>query len=471
MRALDEPLVFVDIETNGMSPVKGRVIEVAAIRVEHGEITKTLNTLIDPGTELPRFITSLTGIARDDLRGAPVFLQIAEELHAILDGAIFVAHNVRFDYSFLKQEFSRVGKPFTPRQLCTVRLSRALYPEHKSHKLAALIERHNFSYTDRHRAYDDAHILWQFIQHVHTTFDSEVIDTAVAKQLKQPSLPKHIDAELIKGLPETNGVYIFDDAQGQPLYVGKSVNVKQRVLSHFNRDHEITSEFKIAQHTCNIRTIQTASELEALLLESRLVKELQPLHNKQLRKVEKLLLAKRQADENGYHHVALEEAEAITMESIPDIMAVYPRRGAAKQSLETIVKTFELCPKLLGLEKASGACFWHQLHKCAGACIGKEPASAYNERLATAFEHNRIQAWPYPSPIVIRDRAAASGIIVDRWCVIAEFSQDEDCDPIITTGQRLFDLDTYKIIRTYIAQKSKQLLIQPISHDELAQFC
>lgn len=176
--------MFVDIETNGMSPVEGRVIEVAAIRVENGEITKTLNTLVDPGTEVPWFITNLTGIADRDLREAPVFVEIAEELHAILDGALFVAHNVHFDYSFLEREFARIGREFSPRRLCTVRLSRALYPEHKSHKLASLIERHGFSYQARHRAYDDAHILWQFTQHIHTAFAQEVIDAAVIKQAR-----------------------------------------------------------------------------------------------------------------------------------------------------------------------------------------------------------------------------------------------------------------------------------------------
>lgn len=183
MRILREPLVFVDIETTGMSPLNNRVIEVAAIRVENGKIVKTLNTLINPETELPPFISRLTGINHSDLRGAPVFLQVAQELYELTRDAIFVAHNVHFDYSFLTQEFSRLDQQFAPRRLCTVRLSRALYPEHKSHKLSALIERHGFSYQARHRAYDDAHILWQFMQHVQTVFDTKTLNLAVEKQL------------------------------------------------------------------------------------------------------------------------------------------------------------------------------------------------------------------------------------------------------------------------------------------------
>jgi len=184
MGIFDEPLVFVDIETTGLSAARGRVVEVAAIRVEKGEIRQTFNKLINPETELPFFITNLTGITNNDVRHAPTFTTIASELHDIMNSAIFVAHNVRFDYSFLKAEFNRLGATFDPRLLCTVRLSRALYPEHKGHKLADLIERHGFQYQSRHRAYDDAHVLWQFMQHVHTEFTAESLGIAFNKQLK-----------------------------------------------------------------------------------------------------------------------------------------------------------------------------------------------------------------------------------------------------------------------------------------------
>src|SRR5206468_11261 len=149
-----------------------------------------------PGSELPYFITNLTGIRTEDLRGAQAFHQIAGELHDILSGAIFVAHNVRFDYSFLKQEFKRTGRTFLPKQLCTVKLSRALYPDQTSHKLHSLIERHGFSYEKRHRAYDDAFVLWQFLQHVQANFPAEVIAGAVAKQIRRPAIPKGIAGDL-----------------------------------------------------------------------------------------------------------------------------------------------------------------------------------------------------------------------------------------------------------------------------------
>jgi DNA polymerase-3 subunit epsilon len=372
---LEQPLVFVDIETNGLNHISGRVIEVAAIRVEQGKVVQTFNSLVDPQTELPHFITNLTGITTNDVKQAPTFMQIADELAEVLDGAIFVAHNVRFDYSFLKQEFKRLNRPFLPKQLCTVKLSRALYPHERSHKLQSLIDRHGFAYTARHRAYDDAAILWQFLQYVQKHFPPEQVSEAISRQLKSPAVPRDLQPELVRDLPEAPGVYIFEDASGRPLYVGKSVNIKKRVMSHFGRDHAESREFKIAQSIKHIRTHQTAGELAALLLESRLVKELQPVYNRQLRRVNKLLLAKQKLDEQGYMQVVLEEANEIDPNTAANILAVYPRRGRAKESLNDIVKTFDLCPKLCGLEKASGACFMRQLHKCRGACISQEPSA------------------------------------------------------------------------------------------------
>lgn len=471
----DKPLVFVDVETNGMSNTRGHVIEVAAIRVEGGRITRVFNQLIDPGSEIPLFITNLTGITNHDLRGAMTFHQVAAELYDILSGALFVAHNVRFDYSFLKQEFKRTGRTFLPKQLCTVKLSRALFPGERSHKLESLIVRHGFSYEKRHRAYDDAHVLWQFIQHAYANFPADVVNAAVAKQIRQPAIPKDIPPELIKDLPDTPGVYIFEDEYNRPLYIGKSINIRKRVLQHFGHDHDDSKEFKIAQAIKNISFVKTGGELAALLLESQMVKEKQPLYNRKLRKAEKLLLAKGSYDARGYLNVSLEEAYGLEPSELSSTLAVYTRRGRARDSLNDIQKLYELCPKLLGLEKSKGACFLSQLHKCRGACAERETPEMYNRRVALAFERQRIREWPYSSPILLQERSsetgnAVSGVIVDQWCVIAEVSQDTDCEPQITTHRKTFDLDTYKILQEFLFTKMHKLKIQPLSGQQLQQF-
>lgn len=470
MSVLEGPLVFVDIETNGLSYVRGRIIEVAAIRVENGQVVGSMNQLVDPGSELPAFITNLTGIRSSDLIGAPPFLQIADTLFELLKDAVFVAHNVRFDYSFLKHEFKRAGLDFRPKQLCTMRLSRALYPQERSHKLESLIHRHGFQVNRRHRAYDDAAVLHRFVNHVKTTFEPDVLHEAIAKQIKHPALPKGLSPELVNALPDTPGVYVFEDKKGFPLYVGKSVHIKQRVQAHFSSDHEHVSELKIAEQIHAIRTYQTAGELGALLLESRLIKELQPLYNRQLRRTGKLLLAQRSYDENGYARIALEESAQIGTDDTASILAVYASRGKAKQSIEAAVKTFSLCAKLCGLEKGPGACFPRQLGKCDGACVGDEPVTQYNERVLEAFAHHRVQVWPYSSPILITEGATEdqAAFIVDQWCVIGEYKLEPFCDPVVLRRQPFFDLDTYKILRSYILHNSDKIRVHPITPDRLA---
>ena len=461
----DQPIVCVDIETDGMNHVLGHILEVAIIRIENGNITDEFTTLVNPGISVPYFITKLTGITTNDIQPAPAFSDITKRLLEIMDGALFVAHNVRFDYSFLKQEFRRVGIDFEPQQFCTVKLSRALYPEEKSHKLASLIERHNFTYSSRHRAYDDAHVLWQFLRHAQQSFSTRTVDEAIARQIRQPSIPKHLDKKDIAALPTGPGVYIFNDERGSPLYIGKSINIRRRVMSHFTRDSEEYREFKIAQSIHSIESRQTGGELEALLLESHLIKEMQPLYNRLLRRTNKLIAAQQSLDSDGYITITSQEVETVTPQSFSSILALYTKRGAAKESLLRIVKDFDLCPKLSGIEKAKNACFSYQLGKCKGACIGKEASKSYNRRVLVAFANKQITNWPYSGPVVIQeqttDDAQHHGFIVDQWCVIGSITQVEDFDATIKTYDALFDFDAYKILKAFVINQRSRLVITP----------
>lgn len=470
MGVLDEPLVFVDIETNGLNHIKGRVIEVAVIRVEGGEIVRSYQQLINPGTSLPQFITNLTGITEADVADQPLFAAIADELHELLDGAIFVAHNVRFDYSFLKQEFKRIGKSFCPRQLCTVRLSRALYLEHKSHKLQNLIDRHGLRVSARHRAFDDAHALWQFLQLVQTQHGVEMVEQAIAKQIKKPSLPKALSADMLAGLPVGTGVYIMYDESDAPLYVGKSIHIRQRVTEHFMRDHDNVSEFKLSQYVHRIAAIETDGELEALLLESQLVKELLPYQNKLLRRTQKLVLATKEQDADGYYQVRTAEVDVEEISSLQNVLAIYDRRTKMRVALESAAKNWNLCPKLMGLEKSRQACFWSQLNKCKGACASKEDYTAYNARLELAFTH-QLHDWPYRGPIMVEEiikTENAHGLVIDKWCVIGKISQDADCEPVVERKQSGFDLDTYRILKSYITAKGDKLKISVLTPQQVA---
>ena len=466
MSVLEGPLVLVDIETTGLSFSRGRIIEVAAIRVDNGQITDSFSSLVDPQMELPPFITDITGIHSNDLRGAPTFYDISQQLFDIMDGALFVAHNVRFDYGFLKHEFLRTSRKFHPKQMCTVKLSKALYPAVRGHKLQDLIDRCDIEVSARHRAYDDALVMWHFLQHIRQEFPASLLAEAISRQVKSPSLPRNLDPQLINDLPDLPGVYIFEDDKGRPLYIGKSVSIRKRVLSHFSADHQIETEFKMAQQVTNVDYLVTAGELEALLMESKLVKERQPLYNRQLRGRQKLTLARKSYDDKGYIRLGIDDTDSINPDSLEDILGVYTTKGKARDILAQIAKDFGLCPRLMGLETGHGACFSYHLKRCAGACCGKETAEAFNQRLLTAFEGRKIKDWPYQSPVLIEERSeqdVISSIVVDKWCVVAEISQQPECEPQIKLHDKMFDLDTYKILRSYIANRAQRLVIKPVS--------
>jgi DNA polymerase III subunit epsilon len=157
-----EPLVFVDVETTGGSAYTSRILEIGALRVEDGVIVDYIDQVLDPEEPVPAWITELTGILPTDTLGMPTFAGVAPQLEALFQGAVFVAHNVNFDYSFFTEEFRRLGRPFVAHKLCTVRLSRALYPTEQSHRLDAVIARHGYEVAKRHRAYDDAEVLYKF---------------------------------------------------------------------------------------------------------------------------------------------------------------------------------------------------------------------------------------------------------------------------------------------------------------------
>ena len=219
----NDPVVFVDIETNGGNGVHGRITEIAMIRVEDGEITETYQTLINPGVPVPPWITRLTGITNEMLQDAPYFDEVAADIYRLLEGAIFVAHNVRFDYSFVKRQLEALGYTFTPRLFCTVRLSRALYSGANGHSLEKIILRHNIKTDERHRAMADVRATYDFAVIALAEHGKEAFEEQVAVQLRSQSLPPNISKATVDALPRSAGVYVFEDADGTALYVGKSI--------------------------------------------------------------------------------------------------------------------------------------------------------------------------------------------------------------------------------------------------------
>ena len=462
------PLTIVDVETTGAHGVNDRIIEIGIIRVENGIIVKKYESLINPQTYVNPFITTMTGITAEMLETAPTFEEIKEEVYSLFEDSFMVAHNVRFDYGFLKNEFKRLDINFSVKHFCSARLSRLLFPHYRRHNLDAIIERFQIVCNNRHRALGDAMVIYEFFGKLSDAVESVALDNALGRLFVRTSVPPELKGT-IDTLPESPGVYLFYNKDGTLLYVGKSTNIRSRVISHFSGDYMAEQEATITAQTSRIEFHPTPGELGALLLESELIKKLQPMHNRQLRKhLEYTILRKKRV--NGYDNVSVETVTSISPKETRDILGIFSSKTQAKSTLETLCDDFHLCPKLVGLEKIKGGCFNSKLGKCQGACLGKEPSAEYNERLKTAFAKTSIKDWKYSTPIMINEKHGENGeaYFVDNWCLIGKAKFD---DAGLSRYEQLpenFDYDVYKILKNYIRNPNNRKHITRISDEKLA---
>jgi DNA polymerase-3 subunit epsilon len=454
---LDTPLVFVDLETTGANPTRDRIIEIGIVKVSGGRIEYEWSTLVDPGEPIPPAIQGFTGITEAMVRGAPPFADIADEVLARLEGGLFVAHNARFDYGFLKNEFGRLGLAFRPRVLCTVKLSRALYPEHHRHGLDALIARHNLACEARHRALGDARVLWEFVQRVRAEKPPEAIRAALKKAMKSPELPSGLEATALDAVPQAPGVYLFYDDDSLPLYIGKGANMRERVRSHFSADRGSGRARRIAQETKRIEWIETAGELGALLLEARLVKERRPAYNRPLGKdSEPCAFRLKEAGEVALERVPL---AGTPPEELGALYGQFKSRREADNVLRELAGGHGLCLKRLGLEQGWGPCSNRRIERCKGVCVGKESPERHDLRLKAALAVLKLRAWPFPGRIAIRERDEAGTRcewhLFEHWCHLATVkSEAELFDAAQTRHEAAFDLDTYRILRRELEKRA-----------------
>jgi len=454
----EQPLAIVDVETTGATPSHDRVTEIGILRVERGRIIEEWSSLVNPETRIPPAIETLTGITNAMVAQAPTFRELADEILARLQGRLLVAHNARFDYGFIKNELCRFGVEFRPKLLCTVRLSRRLYPGYSHHNLDAIIERYGLNCTARHRALGDVRILWQFLQKIAAENDPSALAAAVQSQSKRPNLPARLDASALDEIPEVPGVYLFYGANELPLYVGKSVNLRSRVLSHFCSDHRSSQDMKIAQQITRVDYIETAGPLGALIKEALLVRQLMPIHNRRLRGQHDLWTFRINANLKSASSINLVNGQSLDARRLHKLYGLFKTKRDATKTLRELAAENFLCLKRLGLEKGQGPCFAYQLKRCKGCCVGAETRLAHDLRLFEAFAPLKIKTWPFKGKIGIREKHAPTGRedihIFDHWCYLGSASTEDGIADISASRQDLsFDADTYKILSRYLDQK------------------
>lgn len=460
----EQPLVFVDLETTGANAAYDRITEIGIVEVDEAGV-REWSTLVNPGVGIPEFIQRLTGISNEMVAAAPPFEEVAREALARMEGKLFVAHNARFDYGFLRNEFKRHGINFSATVLCTVKLSRKVFPQYHKHNLDALIERHNLPVESRHRALADAKALWSFMRHMSETLPPETVAEAIAAIIQRPALPPHLDPAILDDLPESCGVYLFYGENDLPLYIGKSNNIRKRVLSHFASDLRHSKEMTLSQQLRRIDWIETAGELGALLTESRLVKELRPLHNRRLRQNTELCAWQLVEEADGALRPHLVFSCDMDFGGAQGLYGLFTSRKNAIDTLYKLSAAYQLCHGKLGLETPAHGhpCFAHQVKKCLGACIGKESVASHNIRLTEALAKSRVQAWPFEGVVGIKETAplgARTDIhLVQNWGYMGTAGSEKELwDKVEEQSKPAFDLDVYKILNKIVHSGKLQII-------------
>ena len=462
----DCPVAFVDVETTGCAPGRHRIIDVAVIGARAGEVEFEWQSLVNPGGRVSAGITALTGIDNDMLVDAPPFEAIASRLREQLAGRVFVAHNVRFDYGFIRREFALAGHDWRAPNLCTVRLSRALYPEMTHHNLDAVIERHSIRIENRHRAMPDARVLLEFWRKLRVEWSAEELQRALDASALRVALPPALSADLVDDLPEAAGVYRFFGASetgGETLlYVGKANSLRERVLDHFRAAAGDAKTLRLAAQVRRVEWTETAGELGALLLEAREIRERQPVYNRQLRgNGERFTWLFSDACEAP----KLVELDAGSLHS-GNAFGTYRTARDARTALESLAREHRWCCKLLGLEEGTGSCFGYQVGRCDGACVGRETSAVHLARVKMRLMPQKLRAWPHAGPMMWREASGerAQYHVIDGWQHLATFDGDDDPSMWTVRIRQLrrrmngFDVDGYRILTRHLAHAQLQPL-------------
>lgn len=459
-----DKLAIVDVETSGMRATQDRIIEIGLVLIDQDKISKQWTSLVNPQTGVNPYILSMTGINPYELTQAPTFAQIEDKIWQDLQGRTLVAHNARFDYGFLKSEFNHLNKSLQLPQLCTVRLSRTLFPRHKGHGLDKIISRFNYAIENRHRALDDALIVWKFLKTSQQLCKPATLQTTIEAIVRKPALPAQLEIQVLQSLPECPGVYLFYDDKKTLLYIGKSIDIKARVKSHFYDDLRSHKELQLKKQVSRIETITTAGELDALILEAKLIKQLQPIFNHQLRRYRTLHTLTIHENNQGYAQFAYKASQHFDTHDISQKMALFKTKRNLNKAVDETATKHSLCKKLMGLEKTSSSCFGYRLKTCLGACVGKEPVESYNARVRAAFEDLCIPYWPFPGAIGIQETNPVTGqnatLVFDHWCYLGKVQDDSSS---IDQPELIFDYDTYKILNLYLKKHNQHIIQFPMS--------
>ncbi len=369
---------IIDVETTGQG---NKITEISIFKYDGDQVIDEFTSLINPEALIPDYITALTGIDNAMVANAPTFSEIADEILSITKNSIFVAHNVNFDYNVIRNEFKSIDIDFRRKKLCTVRLSRTLFPGFRSYSLGKLCNSLNITITDRHRARGDAEATVTLFQKLlaHEKSNS-AISLFLKKSSKEATLPPHLESQVFNNIPDAPGIYFFKNKKGKIIYVGKAINLKKRVLGHFY--NKTDKELNLCRETADIDFELSGSDLIARLMEDAAIKHHFPIYNQAAKKTPKPFAVFSYEDRGGIIHLAFN-----TLKATPNPLQIFHSIRECRLYLEQLCEQFELCPKYCHLQENVWTCSHYKLNNCKGICRDEESLVAYNERVTLAIDH------------------------------------------------------------------------------------
>jgi DNA polymerase-3 subunit epsilon len=386
------------------------------------------------------------------VENAPRFYEVARQIIELTEDKILVGHNVAFDYGFIRNEFRNLGYEFRREKLCTVKLSRKLIPMRKSYSLTKLCKDLNIQNPQRHRAAGDAFATMKVFEFLLS------IEPAVTS-IPLRGINSNLSKEKIRNLPENPGVYYFYNNQKDIIYIGKSINIRERVLSHLSCN-DSKKEIEMRDQIEDVSYELTGSEIIALLLESNEIKKHKPLFNRSQRRSVFMNGLFAYYDKDGYLRLKIDRNNE---KELP--LTTFTSKVAAKEFLFNLVEKHSLCQKLAGLYKTDHACFHYHINQCLGACLKKETPESYNIRVEEAIKPYRfvnnsfiiIDHGRYPDEhsvvVVEKGRYLGHGFINSNQ----SFSNPADFKDNIVCYED--NRDVQQIIRSYVGKKKYQKIV------------
>lgn len=442
---------IIDVETTGFSPKTDKITEIAILLHDGKKVVEKYHKLINPERKVPYRITQITGITDSMLMEAPRFFEVAKDIIKLTEDTIIVGHNVAFDMGFLKAEFNEFHFPFERKILCTVNMSRKLIPGQPSYSLGKLTANLGIAHSQKHRAMGDAEATTLLFEQL-LDIDPELQGQA------GKAIPSALDAEIIKALPHKTGVYYFTNMDKDIIYVGKSINIHNRIVQHLN-NHDTRKAIEMKNHIADIHFTLTGSELVSLLLESEEIKVRMPIYNRAQRRNSFHYGLFSRFDLHGYIELYIDKVEEMSRP-----ITSFSSRREAYDFVHMLIEEYELCQKLCSVYDTQTSCFNHQIKKCNGACIQEESPEDYNERVQMAMDRLRLQHENFF--VIDKGRKAGERSVVKvenstyrgfGYCKDKDITKMDKLHTCIES--RMHNRDTQSIIRGYLQRNKMELII------------